>query len=113
MSTDTLDRPSFNKSNKCVSLKNNSPKQIAKKVSPNNLADATPIIKKPADKLSQGLDTHASYEKAGEPNNIILAKNNPPQSGGGEGQVKILPVPIGNNAKDVAKDLYNYELSKV
>ena len=86
------------------SLKNNSSKQ---------LADATPIIKKPADKLSQGLDTHASYEKAGEPNNIILAKNNPPQSGGGEGQVKILPVPIGNNAKDVAKDLYNYELSKV
>ena len=86
------------------SLKNNSSKQ---------LADATPIIKKPADKLSQGLDTHASYEKAGEPNNIILAKNNPPQSGGGEGQVKILPVPIVNNAKDVAKNIYNYELSKV
>ncbi len=32
------------------------------------------ISKKQADKLSQGLDTHASYEKGGGTTNIIMAK---------------------------------------
>ncbi len=92
--------------------------QFRKKVRSNSvegvdLLGTGTISKKQAAKLSQGLDTHASYEKEAEPNNIILAKNNPSQSRGGEGQVKILPVPIVNNAKDVVKNLYNYELFKV
>ena len=71
------------------------------------------ISKKQADKLSQGLDTHASYEKGGGTTNIIMAKQEAPSSGGGEGKVEIIPVPVVNSAKDVTKDIYKYELSKV
>ena len=71
------------------------------------------ISKKQAAKLSQGLDTHASYEKGGGTTNVIMAKQEAPSSGGGGGGVKILPVPIVNSAKDVTKDIYKYELSKV
>ena len=42
-----------------------------------------------------------------------MAKQEAPSSGGGGGGVKILPVPILNSAKDVTKDIYKYELSKV
>ena len=71
------------------------------------------ISKKQADKLSQGLDTHASYEKGGGTTNIIMAKQEAPSSGGGEGKVEIIPDPVVNSAKDVTKDIYKYELSKV
>ena len=71
------------------------------------------ISKKQADKLSQGLDTHASYEKGGGTTNVIMAKQEAPSSGGGEGKVEIIPVPVVNSAKDVTKDIYKYELSKV
>ena len=71
------------------------------------------ISKKQADKLSQVLDTHASYEKGGATTNIIMAKQEAPSSGGGEGKVEIIPVPVVNSAKDVTKDIYKYELSKV
>ena len=71
------------------------------------------ISKNQADKLSQGLDTHASYEKGGGTTNIIMAKQEAPSSGGGEGKVEIIPVPVVNSAKDVTKDIYKYELSKV
>ena len=71
------------------------------------------ISKKQAAKLSQGLDTHASYEKGGGTTNIIMAKQEAPSSGGGEGKVEIIPVPVVNSAKDVTKDIYKYELSKV
>ena len=67
-----------------------------------------------ARQLSQGLDTHASYEKGGGTTNIIMSKQEAPSSGGGgEGVVKILPIPIVNNTKEVANNLYNYELFKV
>ena len=71
------------------------------------------ISKKQADKLSQGLDTHASYEKGGGTTNVIMAKQEAPSLGGGEGGAKIILVPVVNSAKDVTKDIYKYELSKV
>ena len=43
-----------------------------------------------------------------------MSKQEAPSSGGGgEGVVKILPIPIVNNTKEVANNLYNYELFKV
>ena len=92
--------------------------QFRKKVRSNSvegvdLLGTGTISKKQAAKLSQGLDTHASYEKGGGTTNVIMAKQEAPSSGGGGGGVKILPVPIVNSAKDVTKDIYKYELSKV
>jgi hypothetical protein len=65
------------------------------------------------DKLSQGLDTHASYETGGGTTNIILANQAQSSSGSGEGGVKIMPVPLVNSTTDVAAAIYRYELTTV
>ena len=92
--------------------------QFRKKVRSNSvegvdLLGTGTISKKQAAKLSQGLDTHASYEKGGGTTNVIMAKQEAPSLGGGEGGAKIILVPVVNSAKDVTKDIYKYELSKV
>ena len=64
------------------------------------------------DKLSQGLDTHASYETGGGTTNIIMTQqSSPPTSGGGS--IKIMPVPLVNSTTDVAAAIYRYELTTV
>ena len=42
-----------------------------------------------------------------------MAKQDATSLGGGEGGAKIILVPVVNSDKDVTKDIYKYELSKV